>query len=124
MKTDIGIKGEIYTAITTDTTLNALIGGRCHWFKPQTTTFPSITYSLLDTSASYILGGCVITSHETIDLQIDIYVTMSQMTQLSNIVDNLKRVMTSKGYMLMPNQPEILEGDLVQRATRWRLINV
>ena len=124
MKTDLQLKAEIYTALTTDATLTGLISNRVYWFNPQGQDFPMIAYSLLDVTAEYVLGGCMILSHEYVDFQIDVYALFGQMTQLSQIVDRVKVLMMGKGYMMLPGNPELLESDRVQRIMRWRCINV
>lgn len=123
MKTDAQLKAEIYTAITTDTQLNTLIGGRLFWFSQKKNTCPYMVYSVLDSNASYVLGGCVIMSHEFIDIQIDTMVKFGDIQLLSDIIGRLKVVMSSIGWMMIQGNNEILEDDVITKFTRWRLIN-
>jgi hypothetical protein len=124
MKTDIQLKAEIHTALSTDATLISLVGDRINWFAPLVKAYPCITYSMLDTVSEYVLGGCVILSHEYSDFQIDVWATFGQMDKMSDIVARVKTLMTGLGYMAIPGQAELLDGDTVQKIMRWRVANV
>jgi uncharacterized protein (DUF1015 family) len=124
MKTDIQIKADLYTAITSNTTITNLVSNRVYWFNQQQNDYPMISYSMLDIASEYVLGGCVILSNEYIDVQVDVWGKFKDMQAVSTIVDQLKISLNAIGFMMIPGNTEVLDGDVIQRVTRWRYLNV
>lgn len=128
MKTPAQIKAEIYTAITTDAAIlvNMPLKNFYWMLKPEVTpTGPFATMQILDTVGSYIMGGCVERSNESIDVQITLYASYSDYTKFDTLTSDIKRVMESLGYMLTTS-PEFVEESINKTAVamRWRYINV
>jgi hypothetical protein len=79
---------------------------------------------MLDIASEYVLGGCVILSNEYIDVQVDVWGKFKDMQAVSTIVDQLKISLNAIGFMMIPGNTEVLDGDVIQRVTRWRYLNV
>ena len=126
----MSVMATVYNAITNDTTLNTLIGGRLHWNgKPTSSeTFPLLNYFTLDEVGDYSFGSTlaeVKQEAESVTIQIDIYADTGQFINMNDIKSRLKIVMNSMGYRQLGGAETFDESiTKIIRATRWELNNV
>ena len=122
MKTQAQLRTELYSALYNDTTLPNEI----FWIgKPTiTSTFPCIIYTFLDDIGGYAFGDGLVT--EDITVQLDVYVDVSDKTNMDIIIQKLKSVMYGIGYRNIGMPIEFLEADIdkILRPTRWEKYNV
>jgi hypothetical protein len=124
MNTDIQLKTALYNALKNDTALASLVSTRIYWMNPNTSaSYPQIVYSFIDEDAGYALG-CTTSNHRMHDVQVDTFVTIGNNTQLSQIAERIRIVLEGLGYQIRPGNAELMDNDIIQKVTRWRVYNV
>lgn len=129
MKTIKELRTEFYNAITSDVTLQGLIGNRLYWINRPTVSdvFPLITQQYFDTSSEYTFDATGVNRvADDIVFQTNIYVDPQEINQMDDIVEQLKVVLNAIGYRNINAPVEFLETDInkVARPMRWERYNV
>lgn len=128
MMTQNQIKALFYNALVNDASLQAIIGDRLYWIaKPtETDTFPLITYTIFDTTGSYVFDNFVSASNETYTIQFNIYAGPSDLVNMDAIYERLKAVLVPLCFRNITTPQEFLEESInkVIRPVRFEYINV
>ena len=131
MLTQNEFRAKVYNAITSDLTLQGLIGNRLYWIQQPTDSnvFPLIVYKFVDTVDSYSFksGNGLNLSSEEYTIQLDIYTSSSDVTSMDNICDALQNVLVGECMRRINSNVEFPADGLqhkVVRPQRWDYINV
>lgn len=131
MLTSVQLRDEIYTAVTSNVTLQGYLGNpmRLHWLGRVTVedTFPKAIYSKIDAVGDYAFG--VDLQAESLVYEVRIYTDTQDASALGYkidlINDSLKTSMHGIGYMLIGSSAELLDESInkIVSITRWERIN-
>lgn len=126
MMTLAQLKAQIYTAITTNSTITSIMSTRLYWLGKinSETVFPCMVYQELDEIGGYSFG----INHEESNIlfQIDIYTGSDEVAQMDALYEGLKTVMHGLNYRLMGTNAEFYDPEIQCniRVTRWEKYNV
>jgi hypothetical protein len=125
MYTQSQLRAEIYNALIADSTLP----DRIYWIARPTinNTFPLLIYSILDVDTGYFFNdGNIERGSEAFVVQIDLYVSTTDVTSMDSHIEAIKTVMEGLNYRKIDSGMEFYETDIdkLVRPTRWERYNV
>lgn len=124
MLTQTQIRTEVYNALNV-TAINAIVGTRIYWINRITVdnTFPLITYSLINLSGDYAFG--IVPSAEDVTVQVDLYVSPEEITQMDSLAQLVKTSMEAIDYRQTTTSGEYFDAETNKNivAIRFERVN-